>query len=228
MNAEQTRWSLRYRVALKKFLHAGAQAKLLPAARLGRQAAALSLETLELALVHEQAVLGRVLPVAATTARKRIILRANQFFAEAITPLEEGHRWALEANIHLNRMNKALSQRTLDLAASNWELKKEIARHHVVEETLRQSEQQSSRLLEQSRLLQDQLRLLSREIEVLQLIAEGAANKQIAATLAISAKTVEKHRAHLMQKLDIHDTAGLTRFAISTGIIESSVQLTIV
>ena len=70
--------------------------------------------------------------------------------------------------------------------------------------------------------------LTSREIEVLQLIAEGAANKQIAATLAISAKTVEKHRAHLMQKLDIHDTAGLTRFAISTGIIESSVQLTIV
>ena len=70
--------------------------------------------------------------------------------------------------------------------------------------------------------------LTSREIEVLQLIAEGAANKQIAATLAISAKTVEKHRAHLMQKLDIHETAGLTRFAISTGIIESSVQLTIV
>ena len=70
--------------------------------------------------------------------------------------------------------------------------------------------------------------LTSREIEVLQLIAEGAVNKQIAATLSISPKTVEKHRAHLMQKLDIHDTAGLTRYAISTGIIESSVQLTIV
>ena len=70
--------------------------------------------------------------------------------------------------------------------------------------------------------------LTSREIEVLQLIAEGAANKQIAAALSISAKTVEKHRAHLMQKLEIHDTAGLTRYAISSGIIESSVQLTIV
>ena len=70
--------------------------------------------------------------------------------------------------------------------------------------------------------------LTSREMEVLQLIAEGAANKQISAELAISTKTVEKHREHLMEKLDIHDTAGLTRYAISTGVIESSVQLTIV
>jgi DNA-binding NarL/FixJ family response regulator len=71
-------------------------------------------------------------------------------------------------------------------------------------------------------------RLSSRETEVLQLIAEGEANKQIAATLGISIKTVEKHRANLMRNLDIHDTAGLTRYAIAAGIIESSVRLTIV
>src|SRR5471030_2124098 len=70
--------------------------------------------------------------------------------------------------------------------------------------------------------------LTSREMEVLQLIAEGKANKQTAAELGIGIKTVEKHREHLMEKLDIHDTAGLTRYAISAGIIESSVQLTIV
>jgi DNA-binding NarL/FixJ family response regulator len=72
------------------------------------------------------------------------------------------------------------------------------------------------------------MRLSSREMEVLQLIAEGKANKEAAAELGISVKTVEKHRDHLMQKLNIHDTAGLTRYAISTGIIESSVQMTIV
>jgi len=70
--------------------------------------------------------------------------------------------------------------------------------------------------------------LSSREVEVLQLIAEGEANKQIAEALSISIKTVEKHRDHLMRKLDIHDTAGLTRYAIQKGIIESCVQLTIV
>jgi DNA-binding NarL/FixJ family response regulator len=71
-------------------------------------------------------------------------------------------------------------------------------------------------------------RLTSREMEVLQLIAEGKANKETAAELGIGIKTVEKHREHLMAKLDIHDTAGLTRYAIGAGIIESSVQLTIV
>ena len=70
--------------------------------------------------------------------------------------------------------------------------------------------------------------LSSREIEVIQLVAEGRANKQIAAELGISIKTVEKHRDHLMRKLDIHDTAGITRYAIEAGIIESSVQLTII
>ena len=71
-------------------------------------------------------------------------------------------------------------------------------------------------------------RLTSREREVLQLIAEGKANKQIAAELGIGMKTVERHREHLMEKLNIHGIAGLTRHAISAGIIESSVQLTIV
>lgn len=68
--------------------------------------------------------------------------------------------------------------------------------------------------------------LTSREMEVLQLVAEGKANKESAAELGISTKTVEKHRGQLMKKLDIHDTAGLTRYAIATGIIESSVQIT--
>jgi len=71
-------------------------------------------------------------------------------------------------------------------------------------------------------------RLTSRESEVLQLVAEGMANKQIAVELGISIKTVEKHRQQLMDKLNIHDTAGLTRHAISTGVIESGVRLTII
>jgi DNA-binding NarL/FixJ family response regulator len=65
-------------------------------------------------------------------------------------------------------------------------------------------------------------RLTSREAEVLQLIAEGYANKQIAAELSISIKTVEKHRQRMMAKLDLHDTAGVTRYAISAGVVEAS------
>jgi DNA-binding NarL/FixJ family response regulator len=69
--------------------------------------------------------------------------------------------------------------------------------------------------------------LTSREMEVLQLVAEGKANKETAAELGIGTKTVEKHRGHLMQKLDIHNTAGLTRYAIGAGVIESGIQFAI-
>jgi DNA-binding NarL/FixJ family response regulator len=61
--------------------------------------------------------------------------------------------------------------------------------------------------------------LTSREMEVLQLVAEGHANKQVADLLAISIKTVEKHRQSLMRKLDIHETATLTRYAVSRSIV---------
>ena len=62
--------------------------------------------------------------------------------------------------------------------------------------------------------------LTSRESEVLQLIAEGFSNKQIAGELSISIKTVEKHRQQVMNKLNIHDVAGLTRHAIAKGMVE--------
>jgi DNA-binding NarL/FixJ family response regulator len=61
-----------------------------------------------------------------------------------------------------------------------------------------------------------------REMQVLQLVAESMANKQVADVLKISIKTVEKHRQSIMNKLLIHDTAGLTRYAIAEGIIECS------
>lgn len=67
-------------------------------------------------------------------------------------------------------------------------------------------------------------KLSSREVEVLQLIAEGQANKQIADELKISIKTVEKHRQQLMVKLGIHDIAGLTRYAIATGVVENDMS----
>ena len=64
--------------------------------------------------------------------------------------------------------------------------------------------------------------LSSREVEVLQLIAEGHPNKQIAAELGVGFKTVDNHRQRLMGKLNIHDVAGLTRYAIAEGIIKSN------
>jgi DNA-binding NarL/FixJ family response regulator len=72
------------------------------------------------------------------------------------------------------------------------------------------------------------VRLTARETEVVRLVAEGQANKQVAATLRITLKTVGKHRQSAMDKLNIHETADLTHYAIARGLIESSVQLKII
>ena len=64
--------------------------------------------------------------------------------------------------------------------------------------------------------------LTLREAEVLQLVAEGFSNQQTADHLGISIKTIEKHRQQVMNKLNIHETAGLTRYAISRGLVETA------
>jgi len=124
----------------------------------------IGLETLDLASIHEQALIFRALPSSPPAVRDLVVRRAGRFFATAILPIEATHRTALEANLHLNRMNQTLGRRTQDLAGSNRQLKKEIARRRVVEENLRQSEQHSILLLEKSRHLQEQMRRLSRGI----------------------------------------------------------------
>jgi DNA-binding NarL/FixJ family response regulator len=87
----------------------------------------------------------------------------------------------------------------------------------AIEQSLRQERQ--ARFAIEGRAPQGKVNLSPREWEVLQLIAEGLANKQMAAELGISIKTVEKHRQHLMDKLNLHDTAALTRFAVARGVV---------
>jgi len=62
--------------------------------------------------------------------------------------------------------------------------------------------------------------LTTRERQVLQLIAEGKSTKEIAAILGVSVKTAESHRSRLMQKLDIHETASLVRYAVKRGLVQ--------
>jgi signal transduction histidine kinase len=170
----------RYETALRRYLKQNASDDLQTAVKLGRQAVALRLETLDMTLIHEQALLKQILPAESHAPMKvQMLRRAGAFFAEAITPIEEGHRSAIEHNDQLNRINEELNQRTLDLATSNRQLKKEVSRRKVVEKTLRKSEQQTTLLLEESRILQQQLRLLSRRV----LLAQENERKRISREL---------------------------------------------
>ena len=62
--------------------------------------------------------------------------------------------------------------------------------------------------------------LTPREREVVQLLAEGKSNKEIAATLGVSVHTVETHRSNIMRKLDIHSMSGLIRYALRNKIVQ--------
>jgi PAS domain S-box-containing protein len=62
--------------------------------------------------------------------------------------------------------------------------------------------------------------LTSREIQVLTLVAQGKSTKEVAAILGISVKTADSHRTHLMEKLQVHETASVVRFAIRVGLVE--------
>jgi len=125
---------------------------------------ALGLEILNLAMIHEKALIAHAISMESTTARDRILRRAGKFFAEAIVPMEETHRTALESNAQMSKLNLALKRRAQQLSTSNRELKREIAKRRAVEESLRKSEQDSRRLLDQSRRMQEQMRLLSRRL----------------------------------------------------------------
>ncbi|SPE50825.1 Two component transcriptional regulator, LuxR family [Verrucomicrobia bacterium] len=86
----------------------------------------------------------------------------------------------------------------------------------------------TKRLLEQSQNRDLQSKspaaptLTRRQTEVLQLVAEGYSNRRMASLLSLSVKTVEKHRQAVMDRLDIHQTANLTRYAVSSGLVESN------
>ena len=64
--------------------------------------------------------------------------------------------------------------------------------------------------------------LSNRELEIYRLVGQGVSTKEIARQLCLSVKTVETHRAQLMERLDIHNIAGLVRYAIRSGIIRDS------
>lgn len=162
MKQKLIRLSQRYVAALKKHLRQSPRVMppYRPARRLGREAAALKLETLDVARIHEKAL--AVLEVSGT--EDGVAERAELFFTEAITPIEETHRAALKASVRLSRLNHALERRTMDLSASNRSLKKGIIRRKTAEQALKRSGEHARELLKESRHLQKHLQRLTHQL----------------------------------------------------------------
>jgi len=148
-----------YATALRRHLQPGPRAGFQAALGLGRLAVALGLETLELARIHEQALTQMKLP-GGNGATKQ----ADDFFAEAITPIVETHRAARQSKTDLRRLNQTLRRRTMELAATNRQLQRGIIRRKTVESALKKSGEHYAKLLKDSLQVQEGLRELTHQV----------------------------------------------------------------
>jgi len=217
----------RYVAALRKHLKEGSRAIPLrgTAQVLGHRAMALGLETLDLARFHEQALITLILPGYSPGTRERMIRRAGTFFAEAITPIEKTHRAAREDNDQLVQLNQSLIQRSLDLIASNRQLQLEILQRKSVEESLRKSEQHYSRLLEQSRHMQEQLRLLSRQLLTAQEEERKMISRELHDEIAQTLTGINIRLASLKTEATVNTTGLQKKISSTQKLVEKSVDI---
>ena len=214
----------RYQKALLTHLKMGARGSLRPARGWGEQAQAVGLQTLDLAKLHEQILITRVLPESPAGQRDALIRRAGTFFSAAITPLEKTPP-GQDTVSHLNKVVELLSERTVELAASNVALELEIVRRRAVEEALKQSEHHYTRLLADSDRLQQQLRQLSRQI----LQAQEEERREISRELHdVIAQTLTGSNVRLaaLAKAATLNTQGLdANIARTRLLVEKSVEI---
>jgi signal transduction histidine kinase len=214
-----------YHASLQNYLQQGSSASMEPAREMGRQAISLGLETLDLARIHEIALVSLVLPTHSVSINTDLMGRAGLFFAEALTPIEETHRGAREANTHLNEIVKALSQRTLELAEAVEGLKVEIDQRKSVEESLRASELTSSKLLLKSRQMQEELRTLSRKLITLQEEERKKISRELHDVIAQTLTGINVRLATLKADTTVSTTVLHKKIASTQRLVEKSVDI---
>jgi signal transduction histidine kinase len=221
----KAKFSRHYQALLLAYLKQGPKASLQPAQGMGRQALTAGMQTLDIAKLHEQILVTRALPGIPPGKRVGLIRQAGAFFTEAITPIEKIHHTAHEAALHLNKIVEMLSQRTVELAASNLELKQEIVQRKAVEVALKKSEHHYGELLEQSDRLQNQLRQLSRQTLLAQEEERREISRELHDVIAQTLTGINVRLAALAKEAAVN-TKGLDRnIARTQRLVEKSVDI---
>lgn len=225
MKPKLANWAHRYQTALRRYLRQGRHANLATARGFGSQALADGLQTLDLAKVHEATLVMHVLPAYPPRRHGALIKQAGVFFAAAVTPIEETHHSVQRTASELGLFVAALSQRTVELAASNLKLTAEVAQRKSAEKALLKSERHYSRLLAQSDLLQEQLRLLSRQILSAQEDERRKISRELHDVIAQTLTGINVRLAALKTEAAVN-TKGLDRnIARTQKLVERSVDI---
>ena len=134
MNEPLTGLSEQYVAALRSYLATEGEEALQRAYELGRRAVAEGMGVLDMARIHQEALVGLLAPVLAFGEKKRQVQAVEGFLMEALSPFEAQHRGFHESNARLHVLNEALEKRAAELAATNRELSHEISRRKASEE----------------------------------------------------------------------------------------------
>lgn len=171
--------SKRYLTALRS--HVRRRSKKAPptAQGFGRVALLLGLETLDLARVHEQALLALDGALAPAKSRRALAKHAETFFLEAMTPIERTHRAARESRRRSRKLDGALTERLAVLAATRHRLNDETNKRKTAEHDLAKGARTHDLLLTQSRRMQEQMRNLARQV----LLAQEEERREISREL---------------------------------------------
>jgi len=231
MKVESSRLSRCYLAALQINVNQGPRASLWSAGGLGRQALAMGMKTSDLAMIHRHALTTLVSPGNSSASgdgmlkQAEIFNRAQAFFVEAIKPIEQNNRAAMETNVQLNQLNQTLRRRTIELAAANRQLKQEIVRRRAGEEALKKSRQHYRQLLEQSRQQQEQLRHLARQILSSLEEERKKISRELHDEIAQTLTGINVHLATLSKEASVN-TQGLKKTISHTQrLVEKSVNI---
>ena len=153
-----------YLTALRAYLAAPARTDPQAPHDLGTEAATCGLDTLDLAKIHDQALAAVLSDPPPSATAEDLTRRAELFFTEVVMPIEGTHRLALEADANLKHVSTTLERRTLDLAGSSQVLQQQVVGRRKAEDSLRVSEDSSSDLLRDSRLIEQRLHDMVRKV----------------------------------------------------------------
>ncbi len=212
---ETGRWKRRYQTALRRYLKQGEAASLQPALKLGEEAAALGLVTLDLALIHKNALSAFGTGEHSVVTRERWAVQAARFFAETVTPIEAMHGASLKAAARVIEVTQMLQTRNADLTASARRLEQNSVRRRKAEAALDQSEKNRRRLSRESRSLNAALRKRTREI----LMAQEKKNRETSLQL-------QNEVAQTLLALDLRLLALRTAVEASTQKIANDLDAT--
>lgn len=214
-----------YLVALRRYLNQSPATLPLVAGQLGRRALKCGMKTLDLVHLHSETLTQLLACPAPLRQVEETIRRAGLFFAGVLTPLEEIHRNAEEANVDLKIMIAALHQRTGELAGVTQQLIGEIFHRETVEDALRTSEVTSRQMLVKSHQMQEDLRDLSRRLLMVQEAERKKISRQLHDVIGQSLTGINLRLAVLKAETAPHGKELNQKISHTQDLVEKSVSL---